>query len=155
MLVLSTLTFAGAASSKWPVSLATNSKGESDSQAAITTAASKPLTFTAACSSSTTETAVLTWSAIAGTGVTGYEVLVSSTVNGTFAVDTTQPSGTTQTVTETYTTAGEKFYRLEAKSLNWTFPGATITYARQAAVAGTNGGYLTMATSGTECSATA
>jgi hypothetical protein len=81
---------------------------------------------------------------------------VSATVNGTFAVDATQPLGTALTITETYTSSsnGNKYYRLEAKSTNWTFPGLTITDARQAAVAGTNGGFLTMASSGTNCVAT-
>jgi hypothetical protein len=99
---------------------------------------------------------VLTWTS-AGAAVTGYEVFVSSTSSGTYALDTTQPSGTALTVTETYSssTTGKKYYRLEAQSLNWSFPGTTVTNAREAAVGGTNGGYLTMASSGTECAATA
>jgi hypothetical protein len=81
--------------------------------------------------------------------------LVSATVNGSFALDLTQPSGTALSVTETYTSSSaNKFYRLEAKSVNWAFPGTTITNARQASVAGTNGGYLTMQSSGTKCTAT-
>ncbi len=72
-------------------------------------------------------------------------------------LDATQPSGTALTVTESYSSSstGKKYYRLEAKSLNWPFPGTTITNAREASVAGTNGGYLTMASSGTECAASA
>jgi hypothetical protein len=98
----------------------------------------------------------LTWST-AGSAVTGYEIFVSSTVSGTFALDTTQPSGTALTVTETYSssTAGKKFYRLEAESVNWSFPGTNITNAREASAVSTLGGYLTMASSGTECAATA
>ncbi len=143
------------AATKWLPGLASGSRGEGHAQPAITTATGNPSSFTAACVSSSSESAVLTWTS-AGAGVTGYEVLVSATVNGTFAVDVTQPSGTALTVTETYTSAtGKKFYRLEAKSANWPFPGTTITNAREAAVAGTIGGYLTMASSGTECTATA
>jgi hypothetical protein len=142
------------AATNWTPSLSAGSKGQSAARVAITTATGNPVTFTAACVSSSSESAVLTWTS-AGTAVTGYQVLVSSTVNGTFALDTTQPSGTSLTVTETYTSAtGNKFYRLEAKSLNWPFPGTTITNARQASVLGTNGGWLTMASSGTRCTAT-
>lgn len=142
------------AATSWVPGLGSSSHGEGRAQPAITTATGNPSTFSAACASSG-ESAVLTWTS-AGSGVTGYQVLVSSTVSGTFSVDATQPTGTALTVTETYTTnSGNKFYRLEAKSANWAFPGATITYARQAAVLGTNGGYLTMATSGTRCTATA
>jgi hypothetical protein len=147
------MSFAGAVT-KWTISLATGSKAESQAQPAITTAASNPVTFTAACVNATSEQAVLVWTS-AGTAVTGYAVYVSATVNGTFALDTTQPTGTALTVTETYTTAAKKFYRLEAKSANWAFPGTTITNAREVSVAGTIGGYLTMAKTGTECTATA
>jgi hypothetical protein len=146
--------FVGAATN-WLTSLATGSHGEGKAQPAITSATGNPVTFTAACVSSSQESASLNWTT-AGSAVTGYEVLVSSTVNGTFAVDVTQPVGTALTVTETYTSAtGNKFYRLEAKSTNWSFPGTTITNARQAAVAGTNGGFLTISSSGTKCTATA
>jgi hypothetical protein len=147
------LPFAGGAT-KWLISLTSGSKAESHAQPAITTATSNPVTFTAACVNATSEQAVLVWTS-AGTAVTGYAVYVSATVNGTFALDATQPTGTALTVTETYTTAGKKFYRLEAKSANWAFPGATITNAREVSVAGTIGGYLTMAKTGTECLATA
>ena len=142
------------AASNWTATLAAGSKGEGQSRKAITTPTANPVTFSAACAASG-EKAVLTWTT-AGTGVTGYEVLVSATVNGVFAVDATQPVGTALTVTETYTAAsnGNKFYRLEAKSTNWAFPGTTITNARQASVGGTNGGFLTMASSGTNCVAT-
>lgn len=143
------------AATNWIPSLATGSRGEGHAQAAITTATGNPSSFSAACASSSSESGVLTWTS-AGAGVTGYEVLVSSSVNGTFAVDATQPSGTALTVTETYTSStGKKFYRLEAKSANWPFPGTTITNAREASVAGTIGGYLTIASSGTRCAATA
>jgi hypothetical protein len=141
------------AASNWLTALVGGSKGEGQSRTTITTALSNPVTFSAACSGSL-EAAVLTWTS-AGTGVTGYEVLVSATVNGTFALDVTQPSGTALTITETYSSSSaNKFYRLEAKSVNWAFPGTTITNARQAAVAGTNGGFLTMQNSGTKCVAT-
>jgi hypothetical protein len=143
------------AATNWLPSLASGSKAEGHAQPAITTATGNPSSFSAACVSSSSESAVLTWTS-AGAGVTGYEVLVSSSVNGTFSVDATQPSGTTLTVTETYTSAtGKKFYRLEAKSANWPFPGTSITNAREATVLGTLGGYLTIASSGTECAATA
>ncbi len=146
--------FVGAATN-WLSSLTANSHGEGHAQPAITSATGNPVTFTAACVSSSSESAVLTWTT-AGSGVTGYEVLVSSTVNGTFTVETTQPLGTALTVTETYTSStGNKFYRLEAKSANWAFPGTTITNARQAAVSGTNGGFLTISSTGTKCTATA
>jgi hypothetical protein len=81
---------------------------------------------------------------------------VSATVNGSFVVDATQPVSTALTVTESYSSSstGNKFYRLEAKSTYWAFPGTTITNARQASVAGTGGGYLTMASTGTKCTAT-
>jgi hypothetical protein len=141
------------AASNWLAALVGGSKGEGQSRTAMTTATSNPVTFSAACSGSL-ESAVLTWTT-AGAGVTGYEVFVSATVNGTFALDVTQPSGTALTVTETYSSSNTKeFYRLEAKSVNWAFPGTTITNARQAAVAGTNGGFLTMQSSGTKCVAT-
>lgn len=143
------------AATNWLTSLSANSHGQGRAQPAITSATGNPVTFTAACVSSSSESALLNWTS-AGSGVTGYEVLVSSTVNGVFAVDTTQPAGTALTVTETYTTStGNKFYRLEAKSTNWPFPGTTITNARQAAVSGTNGGFLTIASSGAKCKATA
>lgn len=147
------LSFAGAAT-KWIPALSSGSRGEGAAQPAITSATGNPVTFTAACSSSSTESAVLTWTS-AGSGVTGYEVLVSASASSGFSVDATQPSGTALTVTETYTTSGKKYYRLEAESANWGFPGTTITNAREASVNGTNGGFLTMATSGTECAATA
>ena len=151
----SNLSFASAAT-KWLASLATGSAAESESRLAITTATGNPVTFTAACMNGTSEKAVLTWTnASTGTAVTGYEVYVSATAGGTYALDVTQPVGTALTVTETYTTAGNKYYRLEARSVNWAFPGTTITNAREASVSGTNGGYLTMATTGTKCSATA
>jgi hypothetical protein len=151
----SNLSFAGAAT-KWLVSLASGSKGESYSQPAITTVTGNPVTFTAACKNATSEKAVLTWTkASTGTAVTGYAVYVSATAGGTYVLDATQPASTALTVTETYTTStGDKYYRLEAKSVNWAFPGTTITNAREASVSGTNGGYLTMATTGTKCSAT-
>jgi hypothetical protein len=153
VLTVGGLSLVGAATN-WVPSLSAGSKGQSAARPAITTATGNPATFTAACVNSTTESAVLTWTS-AGSAVTGYQVLVSATVNGTFALDVTQPSGTALTVTETYTSAiGNKFYRLEAKSLNWPFPGTTITNARQASVLGTNGGRLTMASSGTRCTAT-
>lgn len=153
---LTTLSFAGAAT-KWTPSVNSGSKGEGLARPAITSDTGNPVTFTAACNSSTTEVAVLTWTT-AGTAVTGYEIFVSATATGTYALAGTQPSGTALTVNETYTstTTGKKFYRLEAESANWPFPGAaSYTNAREASVAGTNGGYLTMASSGTECSATA
>ncbi|MFI5035569.1 MAG: hypothetical protein ACHQFZ_05135 [Acidimicrobiales bacterium] len=142
------------AATNWIPLLGAGSHGEGQAQPAITSATGNPVTFTATCASSS-ESGVLSWSS-AGTGVTGYEVLVSSTINGTFALDATQPAGTALTITETYTSnTGNKFYRLEAKSAHWAFPGTTITNARQAAVSGTNGGFLTMASSGTRCTATA
>jgi hypothetical protein len=151
---LTNLSFASAATN-WLTSLAAGSKGEAQARPAITTATGNPVTFTAACQSSSSEVAVLTWTT-AGSGVTGYEVWVSSTVNGTFALDATQPVGTALTVNETYTSGtGNKFYRLEAESAHWAFPGPTITNARQAAVSGTNGGHLTISSSGTECTAVA
>jgi hypothetical protein len=143
------------AATNWMPSLQSGSKAEGASRPAITTKTGNPVTFSAGCVSSSSESGMLSWTT-AGTGVTGYEVLVSSTVSGTFALDATQPSGTALTVTETYTSAtGNKFYRLEAASLNWAFPGTTITNARQASVSGTNGGYLTVASTGTLCRATA
>lgn len=153
LFAVTNLSFAGAVT-KWVPTLNSGSRGEGAARAAITSATGNPVTFTAACSSSTTETAVLTWTS-AGSAVTGYEVLVSASASSGFTVDATQPSGTALTVTETYTTAGKKYYRLEAESANWSFPGTTITNAREASVSGTNGGYLTMATSGTKCAATA
>ncbi len=149
---LTNLSFASAATN-WLASLAGGSKGEAQARPAITSATGNPVTFTAACKSSSSEVAVLTWTT-AGSAVTGYEVWVSSTANGTYALDTTQPSGTALTVNETYTSGtGNKYYRLEAKSSNWIFPGSTITNAREASVSGTNGGYLTIASS--KCTAVA
>lgn len=153
---LTNLSLAGAASN-WVPALAAGSKGEGLARSAITSATANPSTFTAACSSSSKEVAVLTWTS-AGSAVTGYEILVSATGTGSFSLDATQPSGTALTVDETYTSSstGKKYYRLEAESANWSFPGtSSYTNAREAAVSGTNGGYLTMASSGTECSATA
>jgi hypothetical protein len=144
-----------ASATNWLVSLTSGSKGESNAQPAITTVTGNPATFTAACVNATTEEADLTWTS-AGSAVTGYEVYVSKTAGGTYALDATQPTGTALTVTETYTSGtGKKYYRLEAQSAYWAFPGTTITNAREASVAGTNGGYLKMATTGTECKATA
>jgi hypothetical protein len=143
------------ASTNWMVVGLSGSSGMEQSQPAITTATTNPSSFTAACVSSTKEDATLTWTS-AGAGVTGYEVYVSSTINGTFALDVTQPSGTALTVTETYTgSPGNLFYRLEAASVNWAFPGTNVTNARVVAVLGTIGGYLTMAHSGTKCTETA
>ena|SRR5450631_678764 len=150
---LMSLTYVGA-STNWIPLLSALSKGEAAARPAITTATTNPVTFSAACNGAL-ESAILTWTT-AGTAVTGYEVLVSSTVNGTFALDTTQPSGVALTVTETYTAStGNKFYRLEAKSVSWPFPGTTITNAREASVLATLGGWVTMASSGTRCTATA
>lgn len=149
-----TLTFAGA-SSNWLPQIQAGSHGEGAARTTITSATANPVTFTALCSSSTSETVALSWSS-AGSGVTGYALYVSSSSAGTYALDTTQPSGTAVSVNETYTSStGKKYYRLEAKSANWAFPGTTITNAREANVAGTNGGYITIASTGTECSATA
>jgi hypothetical protein len=152
---ITNLSFAGAVTN-WISPLKTGSKGEGAARPAITSASANPTSFNAACTSSSSESAVLTWSS-AGSGVTGYEIFVSSTLAGTFALDTTQPSGTALTATETYSssTTGKKFYRLEAESVNWSFPGTTITNAREASAVSTLGGYLTMASSGTECAATA
>lgn len=153
---VTTLSFAGAATN-WIPTLKSGSKGEGLARPAITSATGNPVTFSAACSSSTSEVAVLTWTT-AGSAVTGYEIFVSSTATGTYALDGTQPSGTALTVDETYTssTTGKKYYRLEAESANWAFPGAAgYANGREASVAGTNGGYLTMSSSGTECAATA
>lgn len=148
------LSFAGAATN-WLASLAAGSNAEAQARSVITTATGNPSTFTAACKSSSSEVAVLTWTS-AGSGVTGYEVWVSSSSGGTYALDTTQPSGTATTVNETYTSStGSKYYRLEAESSHWTYPGSTITNAREAAVSGTNGGYLVIANSGTKCTAVA
>jgi hypothetical protein len=148
------LSFAGAVTN-WIPTLKTGSKGEGAARPAITSLTTNPATFSAACTSSSSESAVLTWSS-AGSAVTGYEIFVSSTSSGSYTLDTTQPSGTALTVTESYTSStGKKYYRLEAESSNWPFPGTTITNAREASVSGTNGGYLTMASSGTECAPTA
>lgn len=151
---VTSLSFAGAVTN-WIPTLNTGSKGEGAARPAITSLTANPTTFSAACTSSSSESAVLTWST-AGSAVTGYEIFVSSTPSGSYVLDTTQPSGTALTVTETYSssTTGKKYYRLEAESLNWPFPGTTITNAREASVSGTNGGFLTMASSGTECAAT-
>jgi hypothetical protein len=140
------------AATNWIPGLAASSHGEGHAQPAITTLTGNPATFGAACASSG-EGAVLTWSS-AGSAVTGYEVLVSATLNGSYTVDATQPTGTALTVTETYTTAGNRYYRLEAASSKWAFPGTTVTNAREAAVGGTNGGYLTMSSSTPNCTAT-
>lgn len=152
---VTSLSFAGAVTN-WIPTLVTGSKGEGAARPAVTSVTANPTTFSAACASSSSESAVLTWTS-PGSAVTGYEVFVSSTSSGTYALDATQPSGTALTVTESYSssTTGKKYYRLEAKTLNWAFPGTTITNAREASVSGTNGGYLTMASSGTECAATA
>jgi hypothetical protein len=149
------LSFAGGVTN-WIPTLKTGSKGEGAARPAMTSLTVTPATFSAACTSSSSESAVLTWTT-AGSAVTGYEIFVSATSTGTYALDTTQPSGTTLTVNETYSssTTGKKYYRLEAKSLNWPFPGTTVTNAREASVSGTNGGFLTMAGSGTECEASA
>jgi hypothetical protein len=152
-IAISNLSGVGAATN-WITALAAGSKGEAQSQIAITTPTGNPVTFNAACAP-VGEKATLTWTT-AGAGVTGYEVLVSATAGGVYALATTQPVGLALTVTETYTapTNGTKYYRLEAKSTHWAFPGVTITNAREAAVGGTNGGFLTMASSGTLCVAT-
>jgi hypothetical protein len=143
------------ASTNWMIPLLGGPHGVASSQPAITTSTGNPSSFTAACVASNKEDATLTWTS-AGAGVTGYAIYVSSTVNGTFALDATQPSGTALTVTETYTgSPGNLFYRLEAASVNWAFPGTNVTNARVVAVLGTIGGYLTMAHSGTKCTDTA
>ncbi|HEV2427321.1 MAG TPA: hypothetical protein VGS61_03765 [Acidimicrobiales bacterium] len=139
----------------WTTAVAAGSKAEGAAQPAITSLTGHPTTFTAACVSGS-EAATLSWSS-AGTAVTGYEVWVSSSANGTYALATTQPTGTNTTVIETYTssTSGAKYFRLEAKSANWAYPGSTVTNAREASVAGTNGGFLTMTASSPFCTATA
>jgi hypothetical protein len=152
-LATSNVTGVGAVSG-WVESLAPGSHAQAQAQPAITTATTNPVTFTAACDGSA-ESASLSWSS-AGAAVTGYAVYVSSSATSGFALDTTQPSSTALSVVETYTTStGKKYYRLEAKTANWAFPGTTIANAREAAVSGTNGGYLTMAASGTKCAPTA
>lgn len=145
---------AAVGATSWTAAVAAGSKGEGSARPAITTLTGNPATFTAACVS-VSEAATLSWSS-AGSAVTGYEVLVSSTLSGTYALAGTQPSGTATTVTETYTSSstGNKFFRLEAKSTNWAFPGTTVTNAREAAVAGTDGGYLTMTSTSPFCTAT-
>lgn len=153
VLAIATTLSTVSAATNWNSPLNAGSRGEAASRAAITTAYTNPATFSAACGSG--EAGVLNWTS-AGPAVTGYSVYESSTVNGTFALATSQPAGVALTVTETYSAAtGNKFYRLEAMSSGWPFPGTTITNARQASVLGTVGGWLTMAsTGGTRCSAT-
>jgi hypothetical protein len=146
------------AATNWLSSLVGGSKGEGASRSVITTATTNPVTFSAACTSpSTAESATLTWTA-AGSGLAGYQVWQSSTVNGTYTQAGSTLTGTTLTVTLTYTTTvgtiggtGNKFYRLEAASTNWTYPGATITNGREATEGATLNGFLVMASSGTRC----
>ena len=146
------------ASTNWLSALAGGSHGEGNSRGVITTATTNPVTFSAACTSpSTLESATLTWTA-AGTGLAGYQVWQSSTVNGTYTQAGSTLTGSTLTVNLTYTTSvgtiagtGNKFYRLEAASTNWTYPGASITNAREATEGATLNGFLVMAASGTRC----
>ena len=146
------------ASTNWLFALAAGSKGEGNSRGVITTATTNPVTFTADCTTpATQESATLTWTA-AGTGLAGYQVWQSSTANGTYTQAGSTLSGSTLTVVLTYTTTkgtidgtGNKFYRLEAASTNWTYPGATITNAREATEGATLNGFLVMASSGTRC----
>jgi hypothetical protein len=155
--VVSGFTSVGAATN-WLSSLVGGSKGEGASRSVITTATTNPVTFTAACTSpSTAESAKLTWTA-AGSSLSGYQVWQSTTANGTYTQAGSTLTGATLTVTLTYTSAantiggtGNKYYRLEAASTNWTYSGATITNAREATEGATLNGFLVMASSGTQC----
>lgn len=155
VLIASSAVAGAVGASSWTTAIASGSKGEGSARPAITSLTGNPATFTAACVSGS-EAATLSWSS-AGSAVTGYELWVSSSANGTYALAGTQPSGTATTVTETYTasTTGTKYFRLEASSAHWAFPGSTVTNAREASVAGTNGGFLTMTASSPFCTATA
>jgi hypothetical protein len=148
----STVVSSVGAATSWLNTLATGSDGEGASTNALTTATTRPATFTVTCLSPTAETATLTWTT-AGAGATGYAIYSSTSLAGPYALATKQPAGTALTISETYTTTTDEYYRLEAKSTHWAFPGTTITNAREATVGSTLNGYLAMTKGPATCTA--
>jgi len=121
------------------------SLGAKPAQSQSSTAPPATSTLTAACLNSTSETAVITWTAVSH--ATSYQVVQSTTSGGTYTASPTQPSGAVTTVSITYTTATTLYYKLYAfVGTNW--KGALSVNAK---VGSTTPGFLVFATSGTRC----
>jgi hypothetical protein len=114
-------------------------------QAQSTTAPPATASLTAACLNSTTETAVVTWSAVAD--ATSYQVVQATTSGGTYTASPTQPAGAVTTVNIVYTTGTTLYFKLYALiGTNW-----KGTLSANAKVVSTSPGFLVFATSGTRC----
>ncbi len=103
--------------------------------------------LTAACKNSTSEVAVVSWTAV--TNATSYVVEQATSSTGTYSAAGTQPSGTAITDSITYTTKVTYYYKLYAYiGTNW-----QGTLSANAKVGSTTPGYLVFNTSGTRCTA--
>jgi hypothetical protein len=139
-LTLLSITSSGA--TNWHVAGTPASKS---AQALSMTAPPATTTLTAACLSSSAETAVITWSAVAH--ATSYQVYQATSANGTYSASPTQPSGAVTTVNITYTTTTNLYYKLYAViGTNW--KGAL---SAGATVSGLAAGFLAFSTSNTRC----
>jgi hypothetical protein len=139
-LTLLSITSSGA--TNWPVAATPASKS---AQALSMTAPPATTTLTAACLSSSAETAVITWSPVAH--ATSYQVYQATSANGTYSASPTQPSGAVTAVNITYTTNTSLYYKLYAiVGTNW--KGAL---SAGATVSGVTAGFLAFSTSNPRC----
>ena len=130
--------------SKWIVGA---TPADKSGQAKSTLAPPATASLTAACLNSTTETAVVSWSAV--THATSYQVVQATTSGGTYSAPPSQPVGAATTVNIVYATTTNMYYKLYAFiGTNW--KGAV---SANATVAGIPTGFLAFATSGTRCAA--
>ncbi|MGD0321162.1 MAG: hypothetical protein ABSC00_06100 [Acidimicrobiales bacterium] len=137
-------TTAAAAATAWTTNMsASTHQGEAHS----TTKPPATSSLTAACQNSTSEVAVVSWSAV--TNATSYKVEQATTSSGTYSAAGTQPSGTALTDSITYTTNVTYYYKLYAYiGTNW-----QGTLSANAKVGSTTPGFLVFQTSGTMCTA--
>jgi len=114
-------------------------------QAHSTTLPPATTSLTAACLNSTTETAVVSWAAVAH--ATSYQVVQATSSGGTYTASPTQPVGSVTTVNIVYTTSTTLYYKLYALiGTNW-----KSALSGNATVVSTTPGFLVFATSGTRC----
>ncbi len=143
-LALAVLPSASASASNWTTKMNTTTYlGEGQSKTKPPATAS----ITAACKNSTSEVAVVSWTAV--TNATSYVVEQAMTSGGTYSAAGTQPSGTAVTDSITYTTSVTYYYKVYAYiGTNW-----QGTLSANAKVGSTTPGFLVFNTSGTRCTA--
>ena len=139
-LTLVSITSSGA--TNW---LVAGSPAAKSAQALSMTAPPATTSLTAACLSTSAETAVITWSSVAH--ATSYQVYQATTSGGTYTASPTQPSGAVTTVNITYTTTTNLYYKLYAFiGTNW-----KGTFSAGATVSGVASGFLAFSTSTPRC----